>query len=97
MKLAKITNDRRKEKSKKQDKWLTGIFLLLLGVGALNLIGKDLAATLEKGIKLLNADPENYYSHWLISKVSGVDKTKLEWLSAGTFVYALYLWLKASV
>lgn len=86
-----------KKKSKKRDKWLfliaiqkwlTGIFLLLLGIGALNLIGKDLAATLEKGIELLNADPENYYFHWLMNKVAGVDKTKLEWLSAGTFVYA---------
>ena len=86
-----------KKKSNKRDiwlfliaihKWLTGIFLFLLGIGALNLMGKDLAATLEKGIKLLNADPENYYFHWLIMKVSGVDSAKLRWLSKSTFAYA---------
>jgi uncharacterized membrane protein (DUF2068 family) len=73
-------------------KLFKALTLLALGIGALNLMHKDVAAQLERWIELSRVDPQNRYIHWVLEKLSILDARKLKELSVGTFFYAaLYL------
>jgi uncharacterized membrane protein (DUF2068 family) len=73
-------------------KLFKSLSLLALGIGALNLMHKDVAAELERWIELFRGDPQNHYIHWVLEKLSILDARKLKELSVGTFFYsALYL------
>jgi uncharacterized membrane protein (DUF2068 family) len=73
-------------------KLFKALTLLAVGIGALNLMHKDVAAQLERWIELSRVDPHNHYIHWVLEKLSILDARKLEELSVGTFFYsALYL------
>lgn len=73
-------------------KLFKSLSLLTLGIGALNLMHKDVAAQLERWIELFRVDPDNHYIHWVLEKLSILDARKLKELSVGTFFYsALYL------
>ncbi|HEV7860215.1 MAG TPA: DUF2127 domain-containing protein [Pyrinomonadaceae bacterium] len=69
-------------------KLLKGLMLIALGIGALSLIHKDVAAVAERWINLLRVDPDNRHIQKLLLKLSLVDEHKLEEISAGTFIYA---------
>jgi uncharacterized membrane protein (DUF2068 family) len=69
-----------------------GLALLAVGIGALKLLHKDMAAETERWIELLRVDPHNHYIHWVFEKLSILDARKLKELSVGTFFYsALFL------
>lgn len=69
-----------------------GVTLLAVGIGALRLLHKDVAAETERWIELLRVDPHNHYIHRVLEKLSILDARKLKELSVGTFFYsALYL------
>ena len=73
-------------------KLFKGLTLLAVGIGALNLMHKDVAAQLEQWVELFRGDPHNHYIHWVLEKLSILDARKLKELSIGTFFYsALYL------
>lgn len=72
-------------------KLFKALTLLAVGIGALNLMHKDVAAQLERWIELFRADPHNHYIHWVLEKLSILDARRLKELSVGTFFYsALY-------
>jgi uncharacterized membrane protein (DUF2068 family) len=91
---------RRKRKAKVQErgdklilliaafKLLKGLMLVALGIGALSLIHKDVAAVAERWINLLRVDPDNRFLHRLLLKLSLLDEHKLKEIGAGTFIYA---------
>ena len=91
---------RRKRKAKAQErgdklilliaafKLLKGLMLVALGIGALSLIHKDVAAVAERWINLLRVDPDNRFLHRLLLKLSLLDEHKLKEIGAGTFIYA---------
>jgi uncharacterized membrane protein (DUF2068 family) len=69
-----------------------GLALLAVGIGALKLLHKDVAAQTARWIELLRVDPHNHYIHWVLEKLSILDARKLKQLSVGTFFYsALFL------
>jgi uncharacterized membrane protein (DUF2068 family) len=69
-----------------------GVALLALGIGALRLLHKDVAAEMAQWIDVLRVDPHNHYIQTLIEKLGRVDDRKLKELSFGTFFYsALFL------
>src|SRR5882762_7783461 len=69
-----------------------GLTLLAVGIGALKLLHKDMAAQTEQWIEVLRVDPHNHYIHWVFEKLSILDARKLKELSVGTFFYsALFL------
>jgi len=69
-----------------------GLALLALGIGALGLLHKDVAAETERWIELLRVDPHNHYIHRVLEKLPILDARKLKELSVGTFLYcALFL------
>ena len=73
-------------------KLLKGLALLALGIGALRLLHKDVAAEIAQWIDVLRVDPHNHYIQMLLDKLGMVDDRKLKALSIGTFFYsALFL------
>jgi uncharacterized membrane protein (DUF2068 family) len=69
-------------------KLVKGLGLLILGIGVLNLLHKDVAAEMERWINLLRFDPQNHLIQKLLAKLGMVDDRKLKELSIGTFFYS---------
>jgi uncharacterized membrane protein (DUF2068 family) len=69
-------------------KLVKGLGLLILAIGALKLLHKDVAAEVERWINLLRFDPHNHYIEKLLAKLGMIDERRLEELSVGTFFYA---------
>ncbi|HTT33193.1 MAG TPA: DUF2127 domain-containing protein [Methylomirabilota bacterium] len=69
-------------------KLLKGAALVALGVGALHLLHKDVAAIADHWINAFRVDPHNHYINWLLAKLANVDDRRLKELSVGTFFYA---------
>ena len=65
-----------------------GLLLLTVGIGAFNLIGKNLSGELWHLIQEWNLDFHNHYIQMLFRKVSAVDGQKLYFLTIVTFAYA---------
>ena len=65
-----------------------GLVLLLLAVGTLRLLHKDVAEVLQRWLDMLRIDPGNKYAASLLTKVGVIDDKKLEVVSALTFGYA---------
>jgi uncharacterized membrane protein (DUF2068 family) len=72
-------------------KLFKGVLLLAVGIGALSMLHKDVAAQATHWINLLRADPDNRFLHALIAKCALVNDRKLEEISAGTFFYSALL------
>ncbi|HKW33821.1 MAG TPA: DUF2127 domain-containing protein [Candidatus Acidoferrum sp.] len=69
-------------------KLVKAVALIALGVGALRLLHKDVAAIAEHWINVFQVDPHNHFIDLLLEKLSNVDDHRLKELSVGTFVYA---------
>ena len=72
-------------------KLLKGLLLVAVGVGALKLLHKDVAAVIDHWVQLLRVDPDNRFIHRLLLKVISVSPRQLKELSVGTFFYASLL------
>jgi uncharacterized membrane protein (DUF2068 family) len=72
-------------------KIVKGLALFALGVGALRLLHKDVAAEFERWINLLPIDPHNHYMHELLTRLGILDDRRLRELSFGTFFYSALL------
>ena len=73
-------------------KLIKGLALLALGIGALKMLHKDVAAEIAQWIDVLRVDPHNHYIQMLLDKLGMVDDRKLKALSIVTFFYsALFL------
>jgi uncharacterized membrane protein (DUF2068 family) len=80
-------NARSKTRGAKADIWILliglfklvkGVGLLILGVGLLKMLHRDVATVAEHWIEVLRVDPDNRFVH----------RAQLKELSAGTFVYS---------
>src|SRR6266852_164742 len=69
-------------------KLLKAFALIAVGVGALKLLHKDVAAVAEHWINVFRVDPHNHFIDLLLTKLSILDDRRLKELSVGTFVYA---------
>ena len=69
-------------------KLLKGLALLALGIGALNLLHKDVEALVEHWINIFQVDPNGHYARLLLAKLSILDDRRLKELSVGTFFYS---------
>lgn len=72
-------------------KLFKGVLLLIVGVGALRMLHKDVAEIAMHWIDVLRADPDNRFFHAVLAKLLVVDDHKLKEISAGTFFYAALL------
>jgi uncharacterized membrane protein (DUF2068 family) len=69
-------------------KLIKGVALLALGIGALRLLHRDVAAEAARWIDLLRIDPQNHYIQSMLARIAKVDARKLKELSIGTFLYS---------
>jgi uncharacterized membrane protein (DUF2068 family) len=69
-------------------KLLKGLALLALGIGALQLLHRDVAAVVEHWINIFQVDPHSHYIQLFLAKLSKVDDRRLKELSVGTFFYS---------
>lgn len=69
-------------------KLLKGFALLALGIGALKLLHKDVAAIAEHWVDIFRVDPHNHFINRLLEKLSILDDRRLKELSIGTFIYS---------
>jgi uncharacterized membrane protein (DUF2068 family) len=72
-------------------KLLKGVLLLIIGIGAIRLLHRDVAATVTHWVDFLRVDPDNRLIHALLARVLRVSPAELKTLSAGTFIYAALL------
>jgi uncharacterized membrane protein (DUF2068 family) len=72
-------------------KLLKGVLLFAVGIGAIRLLHRDVAATVTHWVDFLRVDPDNRLIHGLLARVLRVSPTELKALSVGTFVYAALL------
>jgi len=63
--------------------------LLIVAIGLLRLVHRDVSATFEHWVELFRLDPGNRYIHNAMSRVLRVTPKQLRELSAGTFIYGL--------
>jgi uncharacterized membrane protein (DUF2068 family) len=69
-------------------KLFKALALIAVGVGALRLLHKDVAAIAEHWINMFQVDPHNHFIDLLFAKLANVDDRRLKELSIGTFIYA---------
>jgi uncharacterized membrane protein (DUF2068 family) len=62
--------------------------LIAVGIGALKLLHRDVAASVAHWVQVLRIDPDNSLIHAGLVKITGVTPRQLKELSAGTFLYA---------
>jgi uncharacterized membrane protein (DUF2068 family) len=72
-------------------KLLKGLALLAVGIGAHNLINKDLDEVVNRWVDYFRIDPNNHYIHRLLERFTNLDPHRLKELSFGTFFYAAVL------
>jgi uncharacterized membrane protein (DUF2068 family) len=70
-------------------KLLSGLLAVVVGVSATRFLDHDPAPKLERAVTHLGLDPQNHLIHTAISRVTGVDRSHLRAIEAGTFCYAL--------
>jgi uncharacterized membrane protein (DUF2068 family) len=69
-------------------KLLKGFALIAVGIGALHLLHRDVAAIVEHWVNIFRVDPHNHFIDLLLAKLSILDDRRLKELSIGTFIYA---------
>jgi uncharacterized membrane protein (DUF2068 family) len=69
-------------------KLFKGILLVVVGIGALKLLHRDVAETVSRWVNVLRVDPDNRFIHRLLSHLFAVSPKQLKEASVGTFIYA---------
>ncbi len=69
-------------------KLFKGVLLVVVGIGALKLLHRDVGEVVSHWVDILRVDPDNRFVHRLLSRALSVTPKQLEEASAGTFVYA---------
>jgi uncharacterized membrane protein (DUF2068 family) len=69
-------------------KLLKALLLLVVGIGAIKFMHKDVASAVVHWTQLLRIDPDNRFVHALLLKTFRVTPKQLKDLSVGTFLYA---------
>ncbi len=62
--------------------------LVVVGLGVLSLVHRDVARTINALVEQLRIDPENSVIHGLVAKLVGVRPSRLEEVGFGTLFYA---------
>ena len=69
-------------------KLLKAAVLIAIGVGALKLLHKDVAAVIEHWVEMVGLDPSSHAIDVVLQKASNISPDKLKELGIGTIIYA---------
>jgi uncharacterized membrane protein (DUF2068 family) len=72
-------------------KLFKGLVLFAVAIGAVKLLHKDIAFEVERWADIFRVDPNNFYIHRLLERLSILDDRRLKELSVGTFFYSALL------
>jgi uncharacterized membrane protein (DUF2068 family) len=72
-------------------KLIKGLLLLVVALGALHLLHKDVDEVTTNWAASLHLDVGNRYVDWALGKLTSLDERKLKAISAGTFFYSALL------
>jgi len=72
-------------------KLLKGVMLLVVAIGALRLLHRDVSEVVMHWLDVLRVDPDNRFIHKIIVKSFGIEAKQLKEISAGTFFYSSIL------
>ena len=72
-------------------KLVKALLLIIIGLGALSLLHRNVSEVAEHLMRFLHVDPDGKFFYAIINKLEIVDDRKLRQLSAGTFFYAAIL------
>jgi uncharacterized membrane protein (DUF2068 family) len=72
-------------------KLVKGVLLFAVGIGALSMLGKDVASAATHIINALSVDPHTRYVQSALAKLTRVDDRTLAEIGTGTFFYAALL------
>lgn len=72
-------------------KLFKAIMLLMVGLGALKLVHRDVADALTNWAHHIHVDPESRHLHRFFEKAFNADPKQLKEVAAGTFVYSALL------
>ena len=69
-------------------KLFKGVLLLVVGIGALKLLHRDVGEVVSHWVDVLRVDPDNRFIHRLLVRALSLTPKQLEAASAGTFIYS---------
>ncbi len=69
-------------------KLFKALLLIVVGIGALKFLHKDVVSTVEHWVQFLRVDPDNRLVHGLLERIFRLTPHQLKELSVGTFIYA---------
>jgi uncharacterized membrane protein (DUF2068 family) len=69
-------------------KLIKGLALVIIAIGALHFVHRDLAQSVNHWVNVLRVDPDNRFIHKFLTRVLRVSPRQLKAVSAGTFLYA---------
>jgi len=69
-------------------KLVKALLLVVVGIGAIKFLHKDLASTVIHWLQVLRVDPDSQHVHRLLERIFRVTPRQLKELSVGTFLYA---------
>jgi uncharacterized membrane protein (DUF2068 family) len=70
-------------------KLLTGLIAVIMGIAFARFVHHDPGQSIERISAHFGLDPHNHLIHRLISAITGIDRSHLRAIQAGTFFYAL--------
>src|SRR5215469_17469489 len=69
-------------------KLLKALLLIIVGIGAIKFLHKDVVSTVMHWTQVLRVDPDNQFVHGMLVRIFRVTPKQLKELSVGTFLYA---------
>jgi uncharacterized membrane protein (DUF2068 family) len=69
-------------------KLISGAMALFVGISVFRFLDHDPGPRAERIVSHLGLDPHNLFIHEVIARITGIDRTHLRTLEAGTFFYA---------
>jgi len=69
-------------------KLLKAVLLIAVGVGAFNLLHKDVASVLEHRVEMLGLAPGNHYVDRALQRVANITPDRIKIVGVGSFIYA---------
>lgn len=69
-------------------KLVKALLLIVIGIGAIKFLHKDIYSTVMHWTQVLRVDPDNSHVHALLTRIFRITPKQLKELSVGTFLYA---------
>ena len=70
-------------------KLASGCLALVLGLAFVRFLNHNPGESVERWSAHLGLDPNNHFINWIISKLTGIDRSRIRAIQAGTFFYAI--------